>query len=211
MWAATFVSKCLIRVSEIRLLLLCCITYPVFCQAPQVNAQPIAPGSIVSIFGSNLAVATAVAVKTPLPAQPAGTWVTVNGIQVLLFFVSPGQINFQVPSSVPFSYLGFSTAEVIVTTAAGSSAPVEVPFKQTSPAVFTTDASGCGQAVALNVAPDGTYSVNSPLNSAAQGDYIVLFGNGFGQPNAGSLPTVFRRAAQRRCHTRAAALSTVNS
>jgi len=110
----------------------------------------------------------------------AGTSVTINGIQAPLFFVSPGQINFQVPSSVPFLYSGFSTAEVVVTTAAGSSAPVEVPLNQTSPAVFTTDASGCGQAVALNVAPDGAYSVNSPLNSAAQGDYIALFGNGFG-------------------------------
>jgi uncharacterized protein (TIGR03437 family) len=198
MCAATLGSKCL------RLLLLCCITYPAFCQAPQVNAngvvnaasyaQPIAPGSIVSIFGSNLAVATAAAVKTPLPAQLDGTWVTVNGIQAPLFFVSPGQINFQVPSSVPFSYAGFSTVEVIVTTAAGLSAPVEVPFNQTSPAVFTTDASGCGQAVALNVAPDGTYSVNSALNSAAQGDYIVLFGNGFGtaeyaQPPDGVAPS----------------------
>jgi len=194
-------------VAGIRLLLLCCISFlihPALCQVPQLNvngvvnaasyAQPIAPGSIVSIFGSNLAVATAVAVKTPLPAQLAGTWVTVNGIQAPLFFVSPGQINFQVSSSVPFSYAGFSTVEVIVTTAAGLSAPVEVPFNQTSPAVFTTDASGCGQAVALNVAPDGTYSVNSALNSAAQGDYIVLFGNGFGtaeyaQPPDGVAPS----------------------
>jgi len=72
-------------VAGIRLLLLCCISFlihPALCQVPQLNvngvvnaasyAQPIAPGSIVSIFGGNLAVSTAVAVKTPLPAQLAG-------------------------------------------------------------------------------------------------------------------------------------------
>jgi hypothetical protein len=47
--------------------------------------------------------------------------------------------------------------------------------------VFTTQGSGCGQAVALNVGPDGRLSPNSPSNSAAPGDFVAVFGTGFGQ------------------------------
>ncbi|HXJ37678.1 MAG TPA: hypothetical protein VNH18_00295, partial [Bryobacteraceae bacterium] len=46
--------------------------------------------------------------------------------------------------------------------------------------IFSADASGCGLAAALNIRPDGTVSRNSPSNSAAPGDYVALFGTGFG-------------------------------
>ena len=56
----------------------------------------IAPNSLVSIFGQNLA-SSAVATSTPLPLILGGTCVTLNNIALPLFMVSPGQINAQVP------------------------------------------------------------------------------------------------------------------
>ena len=50
------------------------------------------------------------------------------------------------------------------------------------PGVFTADATGCGQAAVLNINPAGTVSLNSPSNSAQAGDYLAIFGTGFGQP-----------------------------
>ncbi len=57
----------------------------------------IAPGSIVSIFGNNLATATDAATRFPLPLELAGASVRINGIAAPLLYASPGQINAQVP------------------------------------------------------------------------------------------------------------------
>jgi uncharacterized protein (TIGR03437 family) len=176
---------------------------PMFPQAPSfiaagvVNtasyAQPISPASVVSIFGSNLASTQATAPGKPLPTELAGTSVTVNGTRAPLFYVSPGLINLATPSSLPFSYTDYTSASIVVTTAMGSSAPVQVPVFQTGPAMFTLDESGCGSAVAWNVAANGGLSLNSPANSAAPGDYIAMFGTGLGlatkQPADGSSAT----------------------
>src|SRR5277367_1480693 len=76
---------------------------PAFTPAGVVSAasyaQPISPGSIAAIFGSNLATAPLSALGSQLSTTLGGVSVTVNGVKAPLFFVSPGQINFQVPSS----------------------------------------------------------------------------------------------------------------
>jgi uncharacterized protein (TIGR03437 family) len=150
-------------------------------------AQPISPGSVVSIFGANLASTTATAQETPLPNVLAGTSVTINGLKAPLYFVSPGQINLQSPSSLQSaldpSGSEFGAASVVVTTSSGSSAAVQVPLYQFGPAIFSLDGSGCGQAAALNMAADGGVSLNSPSNSVAPGDYIRIYGTGFGPVN----------------------------
>src|ERR1022692_976900 len=93
-------------------------------------AQPIAPGSLVSIFGTNLAATTMTAQETPLPTEFAGTSVTLNGIKAPLLFVSPSQINLQAPSSLSISYSAYSQATVTVITAVGSSIPVKLPRRR---------------------------------------------------------------------------------
>src|SRR4051812_38290099 len=62
--------------------------------------QPVAPGSIVSIFGSDLAASLAQADSIPLSAALEDVSVTMNGVAAPLFFVSPNQINVQVPWNV---------------------------------------------------------------------------------------------------------------
>jgi uncharacterized protein (TIGR03437 family) len=145
-------------------------------------AQPISPGSIVSIFGTNLANSRATASGIPLPTELGGSSVTVNGTKAPLFFVSPNQINLQVPSSAPWSYSDYTQAAIVVTTLAGASASVQAPVFQSGPSLFSTDGSGCGQAAAWNVGADGKVSANSRSNSAAPGDFVSLYGIGFGLP-----------------------------
>jgi uncharacterized protein (TIGR03437 family) len=146
---------------------------PVISPAGVVNAASYAKGfwvgSIVSVFGTNLAASSAVATTVPLPTQLNGTSVTVNGIAAPLFYVSPTQINFQIP------FGGYTP--VIVHTPAGASDPYPVDGRE-RPGVFTLDGSGCGQAAVLNISRDGTVSVNSPLNSVSPGDYIAVYGTG---------------------------------
>ncbi len=164
--------------------------FPAFGQAPTITprgvvtaasySQPVSPGSIASIFGANLAASTLSATGTPLPISLGGTSVTVNGVSAPLFFVSPTQINLQIPSSLSPSESNYTSLNFVVTAAAGSSVPAQAPASFVSPAMFTQDESGCGPSAALNVAPDGTVSLNSPSNSAAPGDFISLYGTGLG-------------------------------
>jgi len=161
----------------------------VFHVVAQSYAEPISPGSLVSIFGSNLATTTMTAQTMPLPTELAGTSVTVNGTEAALLFVSPTQINFQAPSTLQSSAV-FTQATVVVTTPVGSSVPAEVSVYGFSPGVFTANGTGCGQAVALNVQTDGTMSVNSPSNSAEPGDYVALYGTGFANSLSSFSPPV---------------------
>ena len=119
---------------------------------------------------------------TPLPTELGGTSVTFNGTRVSILFVSPSQINVVAPQYLQIALDAYTQASIVVATLVGPSTPAEVPDYQSSPGIFTTDGTGCGQAMALNVSPDGSVSVNSPSNSAAPTDYIALFGTGLDFP-----------------------------
>ncbi len=64
--------------------------------SPLVGA-PLAPGNIVAVYGSNLAVLTGVPAAVPLPTAVNGTQVLIGGIKAPLYFTSPGQVNAQIP------------------------------------------------------------------------------------------------------------------
>lgn len=124
----TVILPCL-RVRITRLSLAVILVQTALAQAPQITsagvvnaasyAQPIAPGSLVSIFGMNLATASTSAVGQPLPIQLSGTSVAVNGVQAPLLFVSPTQINLEIPSATTFCYVcsDFDSTPFVVTTA----------------------------------------------------------------------------------------------
>jgi uncharacterized protein (TIGR03437 family) len=56
-----------------------------------------APGSLMTVFGSELAFSTAQAPRLPLPLSMAGVSATVNGVAAPLYYVSPSQLNIQIP------------------------------------------------------------------------------------------------------------------
>ena len=152
-----------------------------FAQAPVIEAggvqntasnialTTIAPQMLVTIKGQNLATSTQAANGYPLPTTLGGATVAFTGasgpLPAPLFYASPTQINAQVPN-------GITGTSIVVTTARGSSAPYQIPLVTgTYPymigplGIFSQDTSGCGQAVAYNVHPDGSVSLNTPQNS----------------------------------------------
>ncbi len=72
---------------------------------------PVAPGSLVTLFGSNLAVGSTQASSTAWPKVLNGTSVFVNGIAAALAYVSPTQVNLQVPYE---TQPGLATVNVVV-------------------------------------------------------------------------------------------------
>lgn len=104
----------------------------------------LAPESIVAAFGVNLATSVAVADATPLPTTLAGSKVMVKdslGVERLspLFFVAPGQINYQMPP-------GTATGTASVTVVSGDS-KISIGSQQiasVAPGLFTANVSGEG-------------------------------------------------------------------
>ena len=154
--------------------------------AASYDTSAIAPGSIVSIFGSNLATQNAGAAVLPLPTTLANiTSVTFNGIPAPLYFVAKNQINVQVPWGVLPAGTALGAANVIVTTSAGSSVPQMVQLASSDPGIFAAAATGLGQAVATDnadgaiAAPAGSIT-NATSHPIQVGDYLVLWCTGLG-------------------------------
>src|SRR6185437_299953 len=57
----------------------------------------LGPGNIVQIYGTSLASQQQAPITLPLPTTVAGTQVLIGGIASPLFYVSPGQVNAQIP------------------------------------------------------------------------------------------------------------------
>ncbi len=115
------------------------------------DAAKIAPGTIVSVQGDNLAAGTASAdlSQTQLPTKLAGARVYFNGIEAPLYYVSPTQINAQVPwevndTSSINAYVRSEQGNGIVTTT-----PVAVTIVAANPGIFTRNAE-TREAVALH-------------------------------------------------------------
>jgi uncharacterized protein (TIGR03437 family) len=109
-----------------------------------------APGEIVAVFGSQLAVTTDVVTTAPLPVTFDGVAATVNGIAAPIWSIAPGQINLQIPYQV----------------AAG-------------PATLVVNNNGQTASVALNVAATAP-GIFEPVAAAARGGYLTLYVTGAG-------------------------------
>ena len=88
----------------------------------------IAPGGIVTIFGTNLGAAagqTLIAPGSPWPSQLGSTSVTMNGITAPMYYVLNSNGSEQLSVQAPWSLSGVNSAQVVVTTSAGSSTPAD--------------------------------------------------------------------------------------
>jgi uncharacterized protein (TIGR03437 family) len=118
------------------------------------RTQAVAPGSLVSIFGSNLASTTQTASSIPLATAMADVSVTFNGVAAPLLAVIHGdsfdQLNVQVPwdvlASLPPGTAG--SAQVVVKRGNASSAGTKLSLTNAAPGIFTVTGTGAGQAVA---------------------------------------------------------------
>ena len=109
------------------------------------KGQAVAPGSLVSIFGTNLATTTASASSVPLSTSLGGVSVTFNNIAAPLVFVSHSAANGdQINAQVPYELAGSSSAQVVVNDGTAS-APQTVYLAAHAPGIFLI---GSGQAVA---------------------------------------------------------------
>jgi uncharacterized protein (TIGR03437 family) len=139
--------------------------------------QRFAPGMLASIFafpGQSFGSQTATNGSIPIPTTLGNVQVTVGGLPAPLLYVSPSQINFQVPGATPVG----ATQEIEVTQASSGQVLASWPFQidAVSPGLFTTNATGSGQVATIN--QDG--SINDSTHPAKAGTYVSLYATGQG-------------------------------
>lgn len=144
----------------------------------------ISPGSMASLYGTNLSSAKLLA-GAPLPFELGGTSITVANVAAPLFYVSPLQVNFLVPSISIVK----PTQVPLRITQGESFTTITVTLKPYAPALFTTNGQGSGQAsvlianTSILAAPTGAFPGSRP---AKKGEFVSLFCTGLGAVSSAS-------------------------
>jgi uncharacterized protein (TIGR03437 family) len=137
------------------------------------GAAPIAPGTLISLFGNGLGpaqgIATEATAQNPYPTQAAGVEVTFDGKSAPLLWVQDEQIN----AVAPWSLTPGQTTQVCVSYQGITTNCLTWPVDKASPGVYTLDGV---HAAALN--QDGT--LNSADNPAPVGSIVSIFTTGLG-------------------------------
>jgi uncharacterized protein (TIGR03437 family) len=142
---------------------------------------PVAPGELVTIFGTGFGPANlALATYDPagqLATEAGDTRVWVDGVAAPVIYSVAGQVS----AIVPYSASG--TASVEIEYQGMRTSAVSVPVAASAPGIFTRDSTGQGQAVVVNYRDDGSTPLNSPQEPAEKGRFISFFLTGEGQTN----------------------------
>ncbi len=153
-----------------------CYTAAGIVNSADYQAGELSTGAIGSIFGTGLAYTTrgllagdiaAGTIPTVLPGT--GVHVLVDNIPAGIFYVSPKQINFQIPNNLR---PGVWTVQVVLDANAGPQAIVT--GKQAAPGLYQRT-----QTVVIATRPDG--SLYEPDSPAHPGDWVILYATGLGQ------------------------------
>jgi len=149
----------------------------------------VAPGELITLFGADIGPATPAFLADAdangfVDTTLGGVDVTVDGIAAPMIYVSQNQITVQVPYGA-----SAGAGKAIVVTNGAVIANGTADIVATAPGIFTLDASGGGQAAALNFSvATSQYSLNSISKPAKIGDIAILYLTGEGA-YAGSIVT----------------------
>jgi uncharacterized protein (TIGR03437 family) len=175
----------------------------------------LAPGTVSSVYGSNLATVTMAANIAPLPTIFNGVQVLVSGRPAPIYYVSGGQVNIQIPSELPVN----KPAQIILASDNKYSLPQDVFLNTFAPGVLTytgtttlVAAHGANQAQFVDAAHpaqrgevlvaylvgmgatspavvSGTVSPSSPLAQVPGGAQVTVAGQNANVGFAGLTPT----------------------
>lgn len=142
------------------------------------RGRTVAPGSIISIFGDALAEAVRGAIRLPLPMALYHTSVSFDypdtGLSIAgrLFFISPGQVNAQ----VPWEFAGLPFAMVKVRINDSVSAVYRLELSDNSPGIFEYETGG----QKFGVVTHANGQLVTPSNPARAGETVIVYATGVG-------------------------------
>ena len=135
---------------------------------------PVAPGGLVSLFGSHLSPLTLATMDVPLPTVLGDSCLTANGVVLPMIFVSPSQINAQLPYQIN------GTASIVLRTPGGTSDALYVTILSAAPSVFHSGAAGpvTGIPAIVRAANETLVTDSNPVHPS---DVLTIYLTGMGQ------------------------------
>ncbi len=108
----------------------------------------VAPGGLISVFGTQLSPVNLATSEIPLPTALANSCLSVNGLPVPILFVSPNQVNAQMP------FEAFGDVTLVLRTPGGQSNSYDLVIEPNAPSVFLSGTAGPQDNIATVVRND---------------------------------------------------------
>jgi len=140
------------------------------------GTKPVAPGGLISVYGTQMAPVNLATKEVPLPTALADSCLTVNGVPVPVLFVSSTQINGQLPFNVD------GNAQMTLRTPGGISDNFNFSIQPAAPSIFRTGTAGPETGLATITRADNGQLV-TPTNPLHYGDSITIWATGLGRTN----------------------------
>jgi uncharacterized protein (TIGR03437 family) len=159
--------------------------------APAISTS-VAPGSLASAYGADLASSVAGSTSLPLPTSFGGTSIAIldasgNVTAAPLLYVKPTQVNFEVPPG-----LAFGGATVTITSGDGTQSAASVQVASVAPGIFELNSGGLAAAYVILYHANNTQTVEQvythsggavvatpvSLGSSTDKPYLFIFGTG---------------------------------
>jgi uncharacterized protein (TIGR03437 family) len=149
---------------------------------PQINAvvnaadlsANIAPGGLITLFGTELSPVNLASAEMPLPTALANSCLTVNGLPMPILFVSPTQVNAQ----MPFEAVGDVT--LILQTPGGNSNNYNLVVQANAPSIFRVPAPNNTTVPTIIRNDDGgLVTASHPIHRKAN-EALVIYTTGLG-------------------------------
>lgn len=152
------------------------------------GTSPLAPGSIVALFGTGLTdggslLSSAFDANGRLLTSLVGARATIGGVPAPMFYATGGQVGIQIPTE-----LTGASATLQVSVGGENAAPRTISLESAAPGIFTINSQGTGQGVIVNAvtgvlaAAAGSVS-GATTQPARPGDDITIFATGLGATN----------------------------
>jgi uncharacterized protein (TIGR03437 family) len=137
------------------------------------GVSAVAPGGLFSIYGTNLSPTNLATKEIPLPTALGNSCLTVNGQPVPMIFVSPGQINGQMP------YQTVGNVTLIVHTPGGVSDNYNLTVPTTAPAIFRAEVTPGNAFPTVVRAANNLMATDT--NPVHRNDVLVIYLTGLGK------------------------------
>lgn len=138
------------------------------------QSAAVAPGSLVAILGRDLSPVNLASAETPLPTALGDSCLSVNGAFAPILFVSPNQVNAQLPYNID------GRVTLTLLTPGGVSDNYTLVMNTAAPGVFRTAIEGLGSDVPTVIRERNNLpaTLSNPLH---RGEYVVIYLAGLGR------------------------------
>lgn len=155
--------------------------YDVSVRMPHIDAvvnaadftRPVAPGGLITVAGRDLSPVSLATRERPLPMALGESCLTVNGQSVPMIYVSPGQINAQLP------WTAEGDVTMVLHTPGGVSDSFNFSVLPVAPAVFRSGVAG-PETTLPTVFRSANNALVTPSNPVHRGDTLVIYLTGLG-------------------------------